>query len=155
MISAVEVIAALLGVFEFIAALRILTLNERELVDEMTLFPVQFLVDPATKALLATFLIFLGLLRLQWSVTVHSMASWVFLVLTHVVEGCMFWRLAYLPHFNTKNLNLQELIADIISLSYGRMETFILLLVPFLVLLFLVAGPHLPSTGQRASKKAQ
>lgn len=137
------ILAIILGSFE------ILVVVEMKLKDvaasRLQLFPGDFYDQEATNALLCSFLLFLGLLRIMWACSGKTYASWIAIVLTHIIEASLFWTLALQDHFNKKALALTDFIIDLCvkSQDYDTMSTALLLLVPGLALFFFLIGPQL------------
>ena len=151
MVHISEVVALVLGLYEFISVAKILLVDA--VPSDVTLFPVMCYKIPALKALLVAFTTFLGLLRLQWVVSGRTVLSWVCIIATHIVEATMFWTMAIQPHFNTKGLSFVDLVVDVLKFNYGTMDSVILLLVPSLVMLFTLSGPLLPAVAKRDTKR--
>lgn len=137
------ILAIILGAFE------ILVVVEMKLKDvaasRLKLFPSDFYDQEATNALLCSFLLFLGLLRIMWACSGKTYVSWISIVLTHIIEAALFWTLALQDHFNKKALALTDFIIDLCvkSQDYDTMSTALLLLVPGLALFFFLIGPQL------------
>lgn len=98
--------------------------------------------DPSTKALFVTYVLTLGFQRLTFATGNRTFWPWVFLLLTHVVEAWMWWTLGLEAGYMTGYLNVQDMVKDIATFNHVKPFSFILLLVPAIVGLFLIAGPE-------------
>ena len=140
MVDVLSVILTILGLFEVFTVVQILT---NPTFDRLLLFPSSFYEDKSTNNLLCSFLLFLGLLRLQYVYSGQTIISWLIIILTHMIECVFFWNLAYTSQdFNTKQLPLKEFIIDVISMNYDKKCTVILLAVPCLII-FILFTPSL------------
>mmetsp|Transcript_10199 Transcript_10199/g.16738 ORF Transcript_10199/g.16738 Transcript_10199/m.16738 type:complete len:152 (+) Transcript_10199:30-485(+) len=139
-----SIVAAVLGLFEFFVASKLIMGEDSEL----KFFPEHFSSDPATKILLILFTIFLGMLRLSWAVSGRTYLSWLCVVVSHVVETVALWNMALLPHFNTENLLLVDFVQDLLAFSgkYDELTTKILLVIPVVLAFFILVGPGVTST---------
>lgn len=141
-----SVILTILGLFEVFTVIQILN---NPTFTRLLLFPSYFYEDTYTNSLLCSFLLYLGLLRLQYVYSGKTFISWLILILTHSIECVFFWNLAYASKdFNIKQLPLKEFIIDVISMNYDKLSTVILLGVPCLVIYFLFS----PSTSSSNKK---
>lgn len=146
--KAVKGLLIVLGIFEFVSAIRLLLTSDEELLNaraaELPVIPAYVYTDPTVKLLFCTMITFLGLLRVIWVVSGQTYASWFCIVATHFVESAMFWQLALLPHFNKSLLQPNEFVIKVITLQFDAGSTVILLLVPVLAFILLMSGPNIP-----------
>ena len=134
------ILAIILGVFEILV---VVEMKLKDAPPRLQLFPSDFYDQEATNALLCSFLLFLGLLRIMWACSGKTYASWLAIILTHIIEAALFWTLALQNHFNKKALAWTDFIIDLCvkSQDYDTRSTALLLLVPGLALFFVVTGP--------------
>ena len=151
MVSFSTIVALFLGFFEFFLVFKSEVLGDFSSLEQLKLFPASFSNDPASHFLLCAFTMFLGLLRVSWAVSGHTVLSWLCVVFTHVIETVFLWNLALLPHWNTKGLTLIDLIPSIIRKEYDVPSSVLLFLVPGFALFFLLCGPNTPSKKHKTS----
>jgi len=143
------ILAIVLGAFELLV---VIEMKLKDTPPRLQLFPTEFYDQSATNALLCSFLLFLGLLRIMWACSGRTYMSWLSIVATHIIETVLFWTLALQSHFNKKALVWTAFIFDLVKFQeYDTMSTALLLLVPGLALFFVLNGPQLNDLVQRNS----
>ena len=132
----------LLGIFEFFSSINFYFNSEEIVTIKEKLTPLIIGTNLSTKILFCTYLITLGIQRIEWSVSQGGFLQWILLLLTHTVEWLMWCSFAQLPKFRG-DLSLNELIYEVITLqSIGGLHAFIvLILLPILILFFIIMGP--------------
>lgn len=147
-------VCIVLGLFEFISATGIIFHPELKGQKEPLIPPV-ILEQTMTRVLLAVYVMTLGLQRLTWATSRSTTYSWLCLLLTHIIEGGMWWFFAFSqPHlFNTtaSDVKFDVILKETVTLrSKGGVPALIVLCgVPILVLFFALSGPN------NQSKKAK
>lgn len=136
-----------LGFFEFYIVAELLLASPEALQSTLlvkhSLLPSHFLLDELTRYLLCIFTVFLGLLRVSFSLSGGGWGPWLCLVATHASETVFMWTIALKgDHFNPQHYDLSTLIAKVVSGEVGTKESRpILLVVPVLLLISLLHGP--------------
>ncbi len=144
-----NIIAIILGIFEFIACYELWSKKEHK----NALLPPDFFAHEPVKMVWMAYILTLGLQRLTWSFGKYrygdgnlplfsSVAGYLCLVMTHVVEACLWWSLALSPHFNASGKSAFQIIRSCFDLSVqgGALSAIMLLGVPLLVLFFIIAA---------------
>lgn len=141
--TAIRFLTLILGLFEFFMLYRLIFDSPATMQAELSFYPTSFFEDDASKFAIRTFTAFLGLLRFIWATGNNSFLSWLGIVAAHVVEVIFLWNLARLPHFDPQGSeNFLELFKKVQAGTVGQPSiNFILLFVPFLLLLLVLHGP--------------
>lgn len=137
----IRILFFVLGWFEMMMVIRILTSNQITLQNEQKYFPQEFFRSPV-KNLFAFFTFGLGLIRLIWSVGDNTLPAWLFVTAAHIGETVFVWTCAQLPHFNPFRKPFVEVFRRVLTLEAGNVQSrFALLCIPMLVVLLLIHGP--------------
>jgi hypothetical protein len=148
-----RVLCFLLGVLEFISAVRFYFQGEDIVQNLEKLTPTLFGTTFEGKILFCTYLITLGALRLSWSLGDGGLIAWFLLLITHLVEWGMWCSFAFRPSYRGDS-TLSELVNEVISLQSpgGVHALIVLILLPVLIFFFLIMGPSKFNNGKTKTK---
>lgn len=158
----IRIVIFFLGVYEFYSIFTLLQIRDH-LTDSserfILLHPEVIIENPPAFYLLLIFYFYLGINRITWAVTSqfypdqNHFYPWLQVVLTHFAELFLFYSLAFLPQFNSQQLNVVQLITKVAALEIGNKQSrMVLLVVPLILLLLVIHGPTVEKASLKVSQ---